>query len=129
MSYSLLLCLFQAEQIQSLSLFYPALQLLDLLGGHPSRAFCSILLMSCTGGIKLDMVILDGVSQPLPMLLLHKQSFLKILETPLKPKRSKATQNRYGKENNTQELTQNKEEGYSWVQNYHLENTLFILFM
>lgn len=62
-------------------------------------------------------------------LCLHKQSFLKILETPLQPKRNKEFQDRYGKENNTQGMTQNKEGGYSWVPNYHLENTLFILFM
>lgn len=62
-----LLFFFQGEQIQSLSLFYPALHLLDHLGGHPPRAFYSILLMSCTGGKKGDMVILDGAPQRLPV--------------------------------------------------------------
>lgn len=44
--------------------FYPAHQLLDHLSGHPPRAFFSILLMSCTGGIKWDIVILDGLPTP-----------------------------------------------------------------
>lgn len=47
----------------------------------------------------------------------------------MKPKRNKVIEDGYRKENNTQGLMQNKEEGYSWVWNYYLENTLVILFM
>lgn len=42
----------------------------------------------------------------------------------MKPKRNKAIQDGYRKENNTQGLTQNKEGGYSWVWNYRLEKNI-----
>ena len=55
-----------------------------------------------------------------------QQSFLKILETPLKPKRNKAIQDRYRKENNTQGLRGGLQLGVGLPYGKHISHPVYV---